>query len=36
MIQKGIDEGARLVAGGTGRPDGISEVTLLSQPSLLM
>jgi len=25
MIQKGIDEGARLVAGGTGRPDGISE-----------
>ncbi|MBB4092127.1 aldehyde dehydrogenase family protein [Brucella pecoris] len=25
LIQKGIDEGARLVAGGTGRPDGFSE-----------
>jgi aldehyde dehydrogenase (NAD+) len=24
MIQKGIDEGARLVAGGTGRPDGFN------------
>jgi aldehyde dehydrogenase (NAD+) len=25
LIQKGIDEGARLVAGGTGRPDGLSK-----------
>ncbi|ERL99683.1 aldehyde dehydrogenase [Brucella intermedia 229E] len=25
LIQKGIDEGARLVAGGTGRPDGFTE-----------
>src|SRR5579872_3394221 len=25
MIQKGIDEGAKLVTGGTGRPDGISK-----------
>lgn len=25
LIQKGIEEGARLVAGGTGRPDGFSE-----------
>ncbi|KAB2709876.1 aldehyde dehydrogenase (NAD+) [Ochrobactrum intermedium] len=25
LIQKGIDEGARLVAGGTGRPDGFNE-----------
>lgn len=25
LIQQGIDEGARLVAGGTGRPDGMSE-----------
>ena len=25
LIQKGIDEGARLVAGGTGRPDGFIE-----------
>jgi aldehyde dehydrogenase (NAD+) len=25
LIQKGIDEGARLVAGGTGRPDGFSK-----------
>ncbi len=25
MIQKGIDEGARLVAGGTGRPEGLTE-----------
>jgi len=25
LIQKGIDEGARLIVGGTGRPDGISE-----------
>lgn len=25
MIQAGIDEGARLIAGGTGRPDGITE-----------
>ncbi|MCQ0091936.1 aldehyde dehydrogenase family protein [Roseovarius sp. M141] len=24
LIQKGIDEGARLVAGGTGRPDGLN------------
>ena len=24
LIQKGIDEGARLVAGGTGRPDGVN------------
>jgi aldehyde dehydrogenase (NAD+) len=24
LIQKGIDEGARLVAGGTGRPDGMN------------
>ena len=24
VIQKGIDEGARLVAGGTGRPDGLN------------
>ncbi|MEO1107107.1 MAG: aldehyde dehydrogenase family protein [Pseudomonadota bacterium] len=25
LIQKGIDEGARLVAGGTGRPDGLNK-----------
>ncbi|SAL62266.1 aldehyde dehydrogenase [Caballeronia udeis] len=25
LIQKGIDEGARLVTGGTGRPDGLSK-----------
>ncbi|MFC5749901.1 aldehyde dehydrogenase family protein [Actinomadura rugatobispora] len=25
LIQKGIDEGARLVAGGTGRPDGLEK-----------
>ncbi|AFO92942.1 aldehyde dehydrogenase family protein [Phaeobacter inhibens] len=25
LIQKGIDEGARLVAGGTGRPDGLNQ-----------
>ena len=25
LIQKGIDEGAKLVAGGTGKPDGIKE-----------
>jgi aldehyde dehydrogenase (NAD+) len=25
LIQKGIDEGAQLVAGGTGRPDGLSK-----------
>ena len=25
LIQKGIDEGARLVAGGTGRPDGMNK-----------
>jgi aldehyde dehydrogenase (NAD+) len=25
LIQQGIDEGARLVAGGTGKPDGMSE-----------
>ncbi|WP_293575370.1 aldehyde dehydrogenase family protein [Phaeobacter sp.] len=25
LIQKGIDEGARLVAGGTGRPDGLDK-----------
>ncbi len=25
LIQKGIDEGARLVAGGTGRPEGLNE-----------
>jgi len=25
MIQKGIDEGAKLVAGGTGRPDGLNK-----------
>ena len=25
LIQKGIDEGARLVAGGTGRPDGMEK-----------
>ncbi len=25
MIQKGIDEGAKLVTGGTGRPDGLSK-----------
>ena len=25
LIQKGIDEGARLVAGGTGRPDGMDK-----------
>jgi len=25
LIQSGIDEGARLVAGGTGRPDGVSK-----------
>jgi aldehyde dehydrogenase (NAD+) len=24
LIQKGIDEGARLVAGGVGRPDGLN------------
>ncbi|MEM6481941.1 MAG: aldehyde dehydrogenase family protein, partial [Pseudomonadota bacterium] len=24
LIQKGIDEGARLIAGGTGRPDGLN------------
>ena len=24
LIQKGVDEGARLVAGGTGRPDGVN------------
>ena len=25
LIQKGIDEGARLIAGGTGRPDGLNK-----------
>ncbi|MBT3141868.1 aldehyde dehydrogenase family protein [Ruegeria litorea] len=25
LIQKGIDEGAKLVAGGTGRPDGVNQ-----------
>ena len=25
LIQKGIDEGAQLVAGGTGRPDGLNQ-----------
>jgi aldehyde dehydrogenase (NAD+) len=25
LIQKGIDEGARLVAGGTGRPEGFNK-----------
>ncbi|SPF79216.1 3-succinoylsemialdehyde-pyridine dehydrogenase [Aliiroseovarius pelagivivens] len=25
LIQKGVDEGARLVAGGTGRPDGLNK-----------
>ena len=25
LIQKGIDEGAKLVAGGTGKPDGLNK-----------
>jgi aldehyde dehydrogenase (NAD+) len=36
LIQKGIDEGARLVAGGTGRPDGMNRGYFVRQPCLPM
>ncbi len=36
LIQKGIDEGATLVAGGVGRPDGLETGYYVSQPCSLM
>jgi aldehyde dehydrogenase (NAD+) len=34
LIRKGIEEGATLVAGGTGRPEGLARATL-SNPRCL-
>jgi aldehyde dehydrogenase (NAD+) len=36
LIQKGIDEGARLIAGGTGRPDGLNRGFYVRPTSLPM
>ena len=36
LIQAGIDEGARLVAGGTGRPEGLNRAGSRVRPSLPM